>query len=213
MAFEAIQRYDLSDDLRSRHHTATSGRIFNKSLNMRVPFLDAVENNLLNPRLKVRSRNAILTVAVNGIFSGFAISGALYGGLHLAAWNASFSSRLEGLFWRIAALSVTCTGVFLAVLALIGKTKSCTRTLSDLSKVMTRKPLDYSSRRARIQAYISATAIGLVGCIIVPCLPLLWLLYLASRGYLVVESFKNIAYLPAASFDTPTWPSYFPHIT
>ncbi|KAL8698518.1 MAG: hypothetical protein Q9201_006528 [Fulgogasparrea decipioides] len=213
LALMAIERYQLEDDLRFRHQTATSGRFFNISLNMRAPFLDALQNNSLNPRLEFRSRNAVFTLAPSGVFPGFAISGALYGGLHLAGWAAPFSSPLEELLWKISAMSVTCTGIVFALLALIITSEAGKRALSDLPKIVTGRPLKHSSRREELKAYALAVGIGLGGCIFVPCLPLVWILYLLSRGYLVFESFRNIAYLPSASFDTPTWPSYFPHIT
>ena len=44
-------------------------------------------------------------------------------------------------------------------------------------------------------------------------LPLLWFSYVLARVYLVIEAFRNLAYLPAGAFETPEWPNYFPHIT
>ncbi|KAI4199717.1 MAG: hypothetical protein LQ350_004439 [Teloschistes chrysophthalmus] len=212
LALEAIVRYDLEGDLRSRHNTATSGRSFIKALNIRIPFIDAVRNNLLNPRVELRARNAVATIAPSGIFQGFAVSGALYGGLHLAAWAAPFPSSLEGLLWKISAISVTCTGLCLLIVAMIGNTKSCRLILADISSIMARRPLRYPSRGQKLVAYVTATGISLLGCIIASCLPFSWILYLLSRGFLVVESFKDVAYLPAASFETPNWSSYVPHI-
>ncbi|KAI4124796.1 MAG: hypothetical protein LQ338_004622 [Usnochroma carphineum] len=213
LALKAIQRYDLAEDLRSRHRTATSGGFYIASLNMRVPFVEALLNNNLNPRVELRARNATLSVAETGILPGFTISGALYGGLHLAAWKYPFSSPLEKLLWQIAATSVTSTGIMIGALALVVKTQFARRSLSDMMKILTRRPLEGSSKRATFKAYIAAALSGLCLGVVVPCLPVLWLLYLFSRGYLVAESLKNVAYLPAAAFETPAWPSYFPHIT
>ncbi|KAL9586852.1 MAG: hypothetical protein Q9203_003718 [Teloschistes exilis] len=213
LAFEAIKRYDLEDDLRFRHHIATSGRTFIKALNIRIPLIDAVRNNLVNPRVELRARNAVVTIAPSGLFQGFAVSGALYGGLHLAAWASPFPSSLDELLWKISAISVTCTGLFLLIVAMIVNTKSCRLILADISSIMARRPLRYPSRSQKLLAYVTATGICLLGCIIATCLPFSWILYLFSRGFLVVESFKDVAYLPAASFETPNWSSYVPHIT
>ncbi|KAL8684662.1 MAG: hypothetical protein Q9224_006203 [Gallowayella concinna] len=213
LALEAISNYELEGDLRSRHRRATSGRFVSTSLNIRIPFLDAVRGNLLDPRLELRVPNAVPTLVPGGIVPGFAIAGTLYGGLHLVAWFAPLSSPLESLLWRIASLSVTCTGLVFGLLALLIKTDTCKRNLSNIAKLLNRKPLDCSSKTQRVKAYFAAVITGLLSCIILPCLPVLWFLYLASRGYLVVESLKNIAYLPPASFETAIWPSYFPHIT
>lgn len=213
LAFTAIRRYDLEDDLRSRHRTATSGRLYSAALNIRVPFFHTLLNNNLNPRVEMRARNAVLSVAPSGIFSGFALSGALYGGLHLAAWATTFSSPLEKLLWQIAGMSVTLTGVLFGALAMLVKTKFARRSLSNAIKMVTRKSLEGSSKDGMVKAYVAAILMGFVSCFVVPCLPFLWLLYLSSRGYLVVESLKNVAFLPPAAFETPAWPAYFPHIT
>ncbi|KAL8875984.1 MAG: hypothetical protein Q9198_005740, partial [Flavoplaca austrocitrina] len=212
-ALNAIFDYDLKEELERRHGRATSGRFFSRTLGIHVPFLDTLQNNGLNPLLELRARNAVPSVAPYGILPGFAITGALYGGLHLVAWSAPLSSSLEELLWQIAGASVTCTGFVFGLLALIAKTNFCKRSLTNFVKVVTQKPLDASIRAEKLGKHASAIGMGLLSCIILPCLPVLWLLYLASRGYLVVESLKNVAYLPPGSFQTPEWPSYFPHIT
>ncbi|KAL8925821.1 MAG: hypothetical protein Q9208_003318 [Pyrenodesmia sp. 3 TL-2023] len=213
LALQAIHKYDLAEDMSSRHRTATSGRFFNAAMNIRVPFFDSLLNNNLNGRVEPRARNASLSVAPSGILPGFALSGALYGGLHLAAWTTSFSSPLEKMLWQIAGMSVTCTGIIFGALTLVLKTQFARRSLSTASDMLKRKPLDSTSKAGNFQAYLAAILMGLFSCIIVPCLPLLWLLYVFSRGFLVVESLKDVAFLPAAAFETPGWPSYFPHIT
>ncbi|KAL8760987.1 MAG: hypothetical protein Q9184_002857 [Pyrenodesmia sp. 2 TL-2023] len=212
LALQAIHKYDLAEDLSPRHRTATSGRFFIAAMNIRIPFFDSLLNNNLNSRLELRARNAILSVAPSGILPGFALSGALYGGLHLAAWTTSFSSPLEKLLWQIAGMSVTCTGIIFGALTLFFKTQLARRSLSTVSNVLKQEPLDRTSKVSRAQTYLAAISMGLFSCIMIPCLPLLWLLYLFSRGFLVVESLKNVAFLPAAAFETPGWPSYFPHI-
>lgn len=212
-ALNAIFSYGLEGDLRRRHQIATSGRFFSRSLGIRVPFLDSLQHNGLNPRLELRARNAVPSLIPSGILPGFALAGALYGGLHLVAWSAPLSSPLEEQLWRVSGVSVTCTGFVFGVLALIAKTDFCKQSLSNFVKLVTRKPLDASTRGEKVRDYSTAVVMGLLSCVILPCLPLLWFLYLASRGYLVVESLKNIAYLPSGSFETPEWPSYFPHIS
>lgn len=59
LASEAIDLYNLEEDLRSRHRTATIGRFFSAPLNLRIPFLDAVRDNMLNPRVELLAPNAI----------------------------------------------------------------------------------------------------------------------------------------------------------
>ncbi|KAL8646763.1 MAG: hypothetical protein Q9226_006725 [Calogaya cf. arnoldii] len=212
-ALYAIFNYNLISDLHHRHRIATSGRFFGRTLGIRIPFLDSIQDNGLNPRLEIRARNAAPLLTPSGILPGFALAGALYGGLHLVAWSAPLSSPLEELLWRIAGVSVTFTGITIGLLALIAKTDFCKQSLSNFVKVVTRKPLEASTRGEKVRKHFAAIGMGILFCVILPCLPLLWFLYLASRGYLVVESLKNIAYLPPGSFEQPEWPSYFPHIS
>ncbi|KAL8668740.1 MAG: hypothetical protein Q9168_006645 [Polycauliona sp. 1 TL-2023] len=213
-ALHAIFRYDLESDLCRRHQRASNGRFFNRTLGVRIPFLGSLQNTGLNPRLELRARNAVPSLTPSGLLPGFAIAGALYGGLHLVAWSAPLSSPLEELLWRIAGASVTCTGLVYGLLALMAKTDFCKQSLLDAIKIVTRKPLDASfSKGKKVGRYSSALGMGALFGIVLPCLPLLWILYLASRVYLVVESLKNVAYLPPGSFETPVWPAYFPHIT
>ncbi|KAL8884493.1 MAG: hypothetical protein Q9215_007468 [Flavoplaca cf. flavocitrina] len=211
-ALHAIMHYPFFEDINRRHGIATSGRFFSRTLGMRVPFLDSIQNNGLNPLLELRARNAVPSLAPSGILPGFAITGALYGGLHLVAWSAPLSSPLEKVLWQIAGASVTCTGFMFGLLTVVAKTNFCKRSLTDFVKIVTRKPLDASTRAEKVRKHAGAIGMGLLSCVVLSCLPVLWFLYLASRGYLVVESLKNVAYLPPGSFKTPEWPSYFPHI-
>ncbi|KAI4265644.1 MAG: hypothetical protein L6R38_009271, partial [Xanthoria sp. 2 TBL-2021] len=213
LCVDAISEHDLEEDLRSRHDIATSGRFFNSLCGIHFPYLDALQGSPLKPRVELRSRNAIPSLATSGILPGFAIAGALYGALHLVAWSAPFPSPLEELLWRIAATSVTCTGFVFALLVVIVKTEYCKQSLSDLIDLFARKPLVCCDQVEKIDVYIGVIALGLGSCIILLCVLASSILYLASRGFLVVESLRNVAFLPPASFKTPVWSTYFPHIT
>ncbi|KAL8712903.1 MAG: hypothetical protein Q9225_006859 [Loekoesia sp. 1 TL-2023] len=92
LAHLAIERYDLELDLRARHATQANGRV-------------------LRSRVKLRQWNVV--ISVRGVQLAFAItiSGILYGGLHLVAWNASFPSPIEQLLWRMSAFFVACNGI------------------------------------------------------------------------------------------------------
>jgi hypothetical protein len=45
------------------------------------------------------------------------ISGLLYGGLHLLAWNAPFRSRAEEWLWRSSGISIMASGLYIIPLA------------------------------------------------------------------------------------------------
>ncbi|KAI4136589.1 MAG: hypothetical protein LQ341_005540, partial [Variospora aurantia] len=215
LASHAIHRYDLSADLHARHRIATSDRLYNARLNIHFSFFDTLDTRL-NPRLQLRAPNAALSVAPSGILPGFALSGALYGGLHLAAWTAPFTSPSERVLWHVAATSVTVTGAVFGALALVLKTRWAQRSLSDAVKSMTtREPLTNQAVGAvgKFRSHATAIIAALGFCVVAPCLPFAWFLYLFSRVYLVVASLKDMAFLPAGAFETPVWPGYLPHIT
>ncbi|KAI4182889.1 MAG: hypothetical protein L6R41_005725 [Letrouitia leprolyta] len=136
LALTAINTYGLQSDLSSRHQTATSGRFFIPYLNLRIPFLDTLHNNNLNPRLELRAPNALFSVAAGGIIPGFAVSGALYGSLHLAAWRAPFPSEAEKILWRTSSISVTCTGIVFGLMALTIKTKLVKESFTRASYIL-----------------------------------------------------------------------------
>lgn len=218
LALTAINTYGLQSDLSSRHQTATSGRFFIPYLNLRIPFLDTLHNNNLNPRLELRAPNALFSVAAGGIIPGFAVSGALYGSLHLAAWRAPFPSEAEKILWRTSSISVTCTGIVFGLMALTIKTKLVKESFTRASYILgwgknVAPKATNSSKSRRWLSTASSFFVCSVYLLLVPCLPWLWFLYLFSRGYLVVESLRSVAYLPAGAFQTPSWPSYIPHIT
>lgn len=50
---------------------------------------------------------------------GFIISGFLYGGLHLLAWNAPFRSRTEEWLWRSSGISIMASVLYIILLSLL----------------------------------------------------------------------------------------------
>lgn len=65
--------------------------------------------------------------------------GALYGVLHLAAWNSSFPTPLEGFLWRISALCIVMCGAIVsisqALVIRLGKAETCS-TLTRMSGIL-----------------------------------------------------------------------------
>lgn len=102
LAHEAIARYGLEHDIRSRHYT-------------RSDIYDA------KPRVKARINDVLSLFGSRPmeVWFGFAVAGLFYGGLHLLAWNAPFSSRIEQILWRVAASSVTITPLIFTPFVLI----------------------------------------------------------------------------------------------
>ncbi|KAL8849148.1 MAG: hypothetical protein Q9221_005871 [Calogaya cf. arnoldii] len=204
---DAIRRLSLEESLCSRHRWAMSGWSWNIMFGIPIRSLDVISNEHLTSLLEQRSRDAtILSLATSDNSPGFAIAGALYGALHLVAWSAPFPSPLEQLLWRIAATSVAGTGITFALLAVINKKGH------NIAMQM-QVEIENRPRITMIRQYSAAIALGVASCVILPCVLPLSILYLASRGFLIVESLINVAFLPSASFKMPEWPTYFPHIS
>ncbi|KAI4265643.1 MAG: hypothetical protein L6R38_009270, partial [Xanthoria sp. 2 TBL-2021] len=101
-AHTAIQKYALESDLRRRHATPING-------------------THLSSRLALRSREITFRIEIMPMATSVSISGLLYGGLHLIAWNAAFASCVELLMWRISAVFVTSNGIVMGVVGFLLK--------------------------------------------------------------------------------------------
>jgi hypothetical protein len=125
----------------------------------------------------------------------------IYGGLHLLAWQYNFNSKSELHLWRISAVITTSTGVVLMTLSLAG--------------ISMRKPVFAGSRLKRAifgnpnaeRRFYHWVAIGLR----LFSYPLV-LLNIASRAFLVIESFIALPNSPRSTYTIPSWTAYIPHI-
>jgi len=192
LAHEAIAKYRLEDDLRWRHYTRSD--IYDE-----------------DSRVKARVGNLLSLIGSKPyeVWFGFAVAGVLYGGLHMLAWNAAFESRLEQVLWRVAASSVTVTPVLLVPVALLFDKKALGRGGGDLMKVLLGGKVERKEGRVvywgRMAAVVVCVPVFAAG-------PFLWASYVLGRVFLVVECFKNVAYLPDKVFEGVVWSKYLPHI-
>lgn len=115
---------------------------------------------------------------------GINLAGLIYGGLHLVAWAAPFASKTERILWRMSALDVVATGPVLTIL--------------NVGLVFA----------GIVHRSVEPIAVNVLAALF-PCI---FVLYLISRIYLVVESFINIAHLPNQVYEQPSWSQYIPHI-
>ncbi|KAI4145262.1 MAG: hypothetical protein L6R39_003879 [Caloplaca ligustica] len=196
LAHTAIERYDLELDLRIRHTTPVNGR-------------------RLQSRVTLRQWNVSLNLQSLHLAIAVAVSGALYGGLHLLAWDVAFPSSVEQLLWRISACCVTLNGVVIGCIGRLSTSAAAQKAYIAVDDRRSRhslsqeRPSFWTGVRFHMKVIIYAVVLFLT---IVP-LPLLWFSYVLARIYLVVESLRSLAYLPPGAFLTPTWPAYFPHIS
>ncbi|KAL8678697.1 MAG: hypothetical protein Q9186_004972 [Xanthomendoza sp. 1 TL-2023] len=199
LAYAAIGKYGLESDLRFRHTTPVNGLH-------------------LKPRVALRQKNTVFSISNVQLAVAITVSGALYGGLHLIAWNATFPSSNEQLLWRLSALFVTCNGLLIGVHGRALQSRAARKASEGLSAMVPRlgQMLPVHEKRGEFGTGTRRPInypLGLVFVLSTVLVPLLWFSYVIARVYLVIESFRTVAYLPSGAFETPTWPAYFPHIT
>lgn len=123
---------------------------------------------------------------------------ALYGGLHLVAWNAPFASRTQQLLWRISATTVTVSGLPIAIATAAPRNVVKTMVNRNCCALCLYCPILYMW-------------LNLQGALM-----LSWLLiafYVFARGYLVVECFISLFHASPGVFNMPNWAAYVPHIS
>jgi len=148
LAHDAIERYQLKDEVTSRHH-------------LRSEVYDE------DSRVKARIPNTLSLIGSRPyeVWLGFAVAGLLYGGLHLLAWNAPFSSRLEQIVWWVAASSVTITPLLLAPIAMLfGNKTVLSRGASDFMKSLKGKKMQRKCGDAEFWGDCFSYHYCVVGC-------------------------------------------------
>ncbi|KAJ5528185.1 hypothetical protein N7513_012344 [Penicillium frequentans] len=113
----------------------------------------------------------------------------LYGGGHLAAWNAYFPTSSERWLWRISALALTTVPAWgaLWILWWMG--------------VRSHRQMFYPIRN------------GDLDIIAAPMFFTVMMIYTVARCYFVVESLASLRLLPADAYQTVSWTSVIPHIS
>ncbi|KAK7932000.1 hypothetical protein PG985_002712 [Apiospora marii] len=109
---------------------------------------------------------------------------ALYGGIHLSAWNAMFGTNAETTLWRCS-----------AILIMAGHPLFCALAFS-LGKLMEFRKRDN---------YLDTG-------ILVFCMWCLLLSYVAARVYIVAEAFISLYAVPIGVYWTPDWVEMLPHL-
>ncbi|KLO10720.1 hypothetical protein SCHPADRAFT_930341 [Schizopora paradoxa] len=117
---------------------------------------------------------------------------SVYGLVHLFGWNAQFPTMVERILWRIATVAICSCGACFSVSALYAA------FLDDAAKLHnTLKPF-----LVFVKYFFCISAV-----IIIPPF------YLLSTLYILVESIRQLFYLPPEAFVVASWSNYFPHFS
>jgi hypothetical protein len=163
---------------------------------------DALQRVLTNPERPPQPRSGRFTNSgrslvpnIHGIDSSkgdqdvflfiiLALYPIVYGLVHFLAWGDKFPSSLEKVLWQASSLVITCSGVA-GVSAFI-----YLKLWSDEGAV----------------GFIAHILRGFVAGI-VP------LAHIFASGFLIVESFRQLAFLEPAAYQLPLWSNYWPHLS
>lgn len=93
---------------------------------------------------------------------GITLAGFLYGGLHLLAWDATFTSTAERTLWRIAALSLAASGLLVPVSHAEGYIEDAVRPWLAMDEA-DRDAEEAAHLRAKAQEILLSSEGGLAG--------------------------------------------------
>ncbi|KAK7530868.1 uncharacterized protein J3D65DRAFT_139880 [Phyllosticta citribraziliensis] len=134
----------------------------------------------------------------------FSIISAIYGTLHLSAWNEHFPSTAECWMWRVGALCMV-------VAPSLYQAHSFVEPLLDRARV---PPRDEWVRATWLFWIAKVARLMLVMFVE---LPLIVIGFVATAGwgygrlFMLVESFVSLRSPPVDTYRIPEWSSYFPH--
>lgn len=161
-----------------------------KSRNLRFP-LSNVFFNMTDLSLELFAKPFLVVLAI--------ALPAVYGGVHLSAWNFEFPTPEEHLLWKITCFIIAGAAVVLVSVALmifvvgpsIGSEVDYYTGFGDGDE----KPL----------TIILWVIYEITGAVIL-------VLYVCARLYIVVESFLSLRRVPIGLYYTPSWLQMIPHI-
>jgi hypothetical protein len=118
---------------------------------------------------------------------GILVSSVIFGGIHLAAWNFEFPTRVEQILWWSS--SLYCSSIGIMVIFFLWLVYSFTEVFD----VLNRGKSELSDNLW-------------IGLLVVLCF-----LYLLARLYLLVGVFRTLCFLPPNAYIS-TWAANIPHI-
>ena len=125
---------------------------------------------------------------------GAVVGGAIFGGLHLLAWNFQFPTPVEAAIWRVCSVITTC----LPVVAVPPIVLWVRLNPTWLGHTFMRKR---TSKDERLRAVLGPLIL------VVFIFP-----YVLARIIIMIEIFRTLCYLPPEAY-IETWSGMFPHWT
>ena len=165
-----------------------------------------------------------------GLLDGFtslpqlaiALTTALYGGLHAAAWSSYFASAAEKWSWRVSSIIIASPGLY--VVFGMAMNRIYATLFYSVSEGPWRKGWRYRDRK---KPFWKRAVLAILDCLAIntefrdeiPGNPVrlailctLGTLCVLGRLFLVVEAFISLRKVPIAVYQTPDWTQWIPHL-
>jgi hypothetical protein len=163
---------------------------------------------------------------------GTSLTGFLYGGLHMLAWDASFTSGGESALWKVASVSLACSGLLVPVAHAEALVLDAVRPwlmmdeedrdaeeaehLAEKAAEMGRWNWGHARWRRWWWKFYKwcflwmievVRVVKVIGVVMAGCV------YLGLRLFIFVECLANLSHLPPSAYDVVRWSQYVPHIS
>lgn len=158
---------------------------------------------------------------------GITLTGFLYGGLHLLAWDASFTSQGEANMWRFASLSLACSGLLVPITHAEGvfmdainpwltmdeedRDAEEAKHLAEKAKSIGRWQSGWRRYWWLFYKWCFLWMIEVHRVLKVAILVILALLYIGLRVFIFAEALVNVSHLPPSAYEVVDWGRYVPH--
>lgn len=146
------------------------------------------------------------------------LPGLVYGGLHLTLWAHDFPTRVELLLWRISAISLVAVPVAIAlpliVYNLFRKLNGRNSDFGDINAKSGPADPDTDEEGTSDEATTTSTLSLLQRICVdfaVAVVLIVFLLYVFSRVFIIVESFISLRHVPVGVYTDVGWSKYIPH--
>ncbi|KKY36664.1 hypothetical protein UCDDA912_g03336 [Diaporthe ampelina] len=160
---------------------------------------------------------------------GISLTGFLYGGLHMLAWDASFTSAAEAGMWKLASVSLACSGLLVPVAHAEGVIMSAVKPwlkmdeedrdaeeaehLAEKAAKMGRWNHGWRKYWWEFYKWCFLWMIEVVRVVKVVGIVVAASVYLGLRFFIFVECLANLSHLPPSAYDVVRWSQYVPHIS
>lgn len=160
---------------------------------------------------------------------GITLTGFLYGGLHLLAWDATFLSPAEAILWKIASLSIAASGLLVPVTHAEGVIGDVVRPWLEMNeeerdaeeaahlaeKAAAMSPWRGGWRRWgwKLYKWCFLWMVEVIRVVKVLVMIVVGVVYLGLRIFIFLEALMNLGHLPSSAYQVVNWSQYVPHIS